>query len=868
MKLARRGFIQGMGALGAAAGVSLDAVAQAVKTAKPVAKGAAALRAPLEVKHIKSRCSICPNFCGIQGNVVNGIVKSIYPDSDSAEVYNHGICPKGVAGMFNTYDPYRLKKPMKRTNPKKGVNEDPGFVEISWDEAFELITSKMAKIKAENPSKLVFQYGQGKYLIGEAFMQAFCDAYGTPNFVHRTTTCEAARHVSDELTWGYHGHLPDLKYTNVLFNFGSNYHEGEQSSRWLDWATAQGRERGMKVIVMEPRLSGCAAKADEWVPMRPGKDVVMILAMCKQLIDAGTIDEEFLTTFTNSPQLVGADGHVVMDKDGKTPLVWDAVTKTAMAYTANVKPTLKGSFTVDGKPVRTAFTVFADGLKDMTPEFAEKISGVPAADIVRLAATFGKEAHIGEFKEIDGVKVRYRPVVAYTFRGLAAKEFGVQSSRSVLILNSLVGAIDAVGGMMLNHVYGHPANLDVAKCEYPPKRTDMEMSVFHPNSHFNIAQQTNITVLDPASWGLPYQPEMQLFYGTNRGVATSNAWQQFEGMSKTFNVVIDILLTETAWYGDIVLPDKTYLESWHNSPCKTNPEMTGIVAIRQPMTNPYNLEHDATSIFFELAKRLDLRDKYLEAANKRWGLKDIVFKTGRDYTPKEMVEVMWTSKTKKDFSYALEHGFTAKKQDVKGKYLHGVEDKFKGPGKPKFKLYADQMIGTYEKVEKIVKANNIKRIDLAKYKIAYSPVPTADHAQPTPHREATDFPFYLVTHKLMHRYQSGNTVNNAITNQALGHDLDTNYVVMNVAAAKAMGVKTGDKVVIETRVGKTTGIAKAVQGVRPDTVAISYHYGQWSKGYTASAHNGTWVNAVLELHPDIPSGMNSFNDTKCKVYKA
>jgi len=870
MKLARRGFIQGMGALGAAAGVSLDAVAQAVKTAKPVAKGKAVMRAPLEVKHIKSHCSICPNFCGIQGNVVNGIVKSIYPDADNAEVYNHGICPKGVSGMFNTYDPYRLKKPMKRTNPKKGANEDPGFVEISWDEAFELVTAKLAKIHADNPSKLIFQWGQGKYLIGDAFMKGFISAYGTPNGIHRTTTCEAARHVADQLTWAGEGHLPDLKYTNLLFNFGSNYHEGEQTSRWLDWASAQGRERGLKVVVIEPRLSNCAAKADEWVPMRPGKDVVMILAMCKQLIDAGTIDEEFLVTTTNSPQLVDADGHVVMDKDGKTPLVWDAVTSAAVAYTEKVKPTLKGSFTVDGKPVRTAFTVFADSLKDITPQYAEEVSAVPAADIVRLAATFAKEAHIGEFKEIGGEKVRYRPAVAYTFRGLAAKEFGVQSSRSALILNSLVGSIDAAGGLLLNHVMHSPTDLEVAKCEYPPKRTDMQLSVFHPNSHHNIAQQTNITLLDPKSWGLEYVPEMQLLYGTNRAVATSNAWQQFEGMTKTFNVCIDIVLTETAWYSDVVFPDKTYLESWHISPAKTNPEMSGITAIRQPMTNAYNIEYDATTIIFELAKRLGLRDKYLEALNKTWGLKTVKFTPGRDYTTKEMVEVIWTDKSKKDFAYAMEHAFfvSNRNKSAKDKYLHNVEHVFNGPGKPKFKLYADHMVGTFEKVEKIAKANNLTRIDLAKYKIAYSPFPTKDHAFPTPHREATDFPLYLVTHKLMHRYQSGNTVNNVITNQALGHDLDTNYVVMNVVTAKAMGVKTGDKVVIETRVGKTTGIAKAVQGVRPDTVAISYHYGQWSKGYSPAASKGTWINGVLELHPDIPSGMNSFNDTKCKVYKA
>ena len=74
---------------------------------------------------MKSGCAICPNFCGIDATVVNGIVRTIYPDAARADFYNHGICPKGASGMFNTYDPYRLKKPLKRTNPKKGRDEDP-----------------------------------------------------------------------------------------------------------------------------------------------------------------------------------------------------------------------------------------------------------------------------------------------------------------------------------------------------------------------------------------------------------------------------------------------------------------------------------------------------------------------------------------------------------------------------------------------------------------------------------------------------------------------------------------------------------------------------------------------------------------------
>ena len=112
----------------------------------------------------------------------------------------------------------------------------------------------------------------------------------------------------------------------------------------------------------------------------------MLLAMAKVLIDANTIDEPFLVEFTNAPQLVDAAGIILKDKDGKTPLVWDTVTGSAKPYVEGVKPALKGSYTVDGKPMRTAFQVLADSVKDITPQYAEEVAGIPAATVTRLGA--------------------------------------------------------------------------------------------------------------------------------------------------------------------------------------------------------------------------------------------------------------------------------------------------------------------------------------------------------------------------------------------------------------------------------------------------------------------------------------------------
>jgi anaerobic selenocysteine-containing dehydrogenase len=166
-----------------------------------------------------------------------------------------------------------------------------------------------------------------------------------------------------------------------------------------------------------------------------------------------------------------------------------------------------------------------------------------------------------------------------------------------------------------------------------------------------------------------------------------------------------------------------------------------------------------------------------------------------------------------------------------------------------------------------VKANNITNIDLAQFKIAYSPIPTKDHAFPTPHREAKDYPLYLITHKRMYRNQAGNTAQNPILN-ALGADTQENTIAVNAETAKGLGIRDGDMVVVESRVGKAKGKAKVTQGIRPDTIAVSYHYGHWSLGFPDYAKKGTWINQVMELHPDRIAGMNSFNDTKVKLYKA
>jgi len=861
MDLDRRNFLEGL----VAAGMSVPLLSSFNLQAKQSAKAGTSWPPP-KSDSIKSTCVHCVNFCGIDIQRTDGVIRAIYPDSARYKFYNHGICPKGVSGLFNTYNPYRIKKPLKRTNKNKGLNTDPGWVEISWEEAFDTITNKMAKIRDDDPAKLIWQHGHGKYLIGDKFPKAFAKAFGTPNLVHRTTTCEAARHVADELTWGYHGFLPDLKQTRLFVNFGGNYFEAEQFARWLDHASIDAKENGMHTVVVEPRLSVCASKADQWIPIRPGKDVILLLGIARELIANKFIDEDFLIQYTNAPILIDGQSKAIKNQDGAY-MIWDSISQTAQPLKQGVKPVLRGSFDYQGQTVMTAFETFAKSVADVTPKYVETTADIPEKEVKKLAQMIGEQAMIGATVIIDGKKKRYRPVALHTFRGLSAKQYGTQNWRAALMVQMLIGSIDAVGGIQLHSAYKKPKYFNSSKAEYPPKRIDLQESVFFPHATHNVAQQVALSILEPEKFGLNYLPEMQIFYATNRPFSTSDTQPQFESLKKTFNVCIDIVMSETATMADIVLPDLTYLESWHFSPTRYTP-YSKHSAIRQPVTNAYNIPHDGYSILWEMASRLGILNDYIKNINAQWGLKKYPLKQGETYTAKQAVAKIWQEKTKGiPFETALEHGFVGKHLKPSDIYFGGIEKVFNGPEKPKMKFYADQMVETLDKVREQVKKHAIKSIDVDAYTLSLSPIPRKEHGFPTPHLEATDFPFYLITFKKMYRNQSGNTATNPILN-TLGPDTQENGVVINAQTAQEKGIKNGELVVIETRIGKIEGKAVLTQGIRPDTLAVSYHFGQQGIGLPDYAKKGMWVNSVLELHPDVVSGMNSFNDSKCKLYKS
>ena len=144
-----------------------------------------------------------------------------------------------------------------------------------------------------------------------------------------------------------------------------------------------------------------------------------------------------------------------------------------------------------------------------------------------------------------------------------------------------------------------------------------------------------------------------------------------------------------------------------------------------------------------------------------------------------------------------------------------------------------------DKVEDIVKKNNLASFELDKLKIAYSPLPTKEHAFPTPHREAKNYPFYVITHKRMYRNQSCNYGNNVILNQALGKDAATNYVQINAATAEAIGRQKRRHGDDRNQRGKINGRLRLCKAFDRTRSRCHITMEQWSAGYSPMGRNGT-----------------------------
>lgn len=561
-------------------------------------------------------CYMCACRCGIRVHLKNGEVR--YIEGNPEHPLNQGvICAKGASGIMKQYSPARLTQPLRRkAGAERGASE---FEPISWDEAFRVMEERLRKIRSTDPKKFALFTGRDQM---QALTGLFARQFGTPNYAAHGGFCSVNMAAGMIYSiggsfWEFGG--PDLDRAKLFVMIGT---AEDHHSNPLKIALSKFKRNGGKFISVNPVRTGYSAVADEWIPIRPGTDGALLLALNHELLKQGLYDREFLAQYSNAGYLVNMDeasdqfGMIVCDEQAeeKNPhrkhqqLWWDRHSNRAVInHTAGSDPALTGSYRLpNGTPVKPAFELLRERLAEYTPEWAARITGIDAATIRRLAQEMGVTARDQKIelpiawtdswgRKHD--KVTGNPVAFHAMRGLAAHSNGFQTIRALSILMSLLGTIDRPGGFRHKApfprstppVYARNPNdpaaikpdtpLGGAPLGFPggpedlfvdenggPVRLDKAFSWEHPLAVHGMMHNA----ITNAWRGDPYRIDTLLIFMANMAWnSTMNTVEVRKMLNDKdasgeykipFLIVCDAFQSEMTAFADLILPDTTYLE--------------------------------------------------------------------------------------------------------------------------------------------------------------------------------------------------------------------------------------------------------------------------------------------------------------------
>ncbi|WP_273507980.1 molybdopterin-dependent oxidoreductase, partial [Planktotalea frisia] len=411
----------------------------------------------------KTTCYMCACRCGINVHMKEG--KVAYIEGNKDHPVNKGVlCAKGSAGIMQVNAPSRLKAPLKRVGPR-GSGE---FEEISWEEALTIATDWLAPIRAENPEKLAFFTGRDQ---SQSFTSFWAQHFGTPNYAAHGGFCSVNMAAAGIYTMGgafWEFGQPDWDYTKLFMLFGV---AEDHDSNPIKMGIGKIKERGAKIIGVNPIRSGYNAVADEWVGITPGTDGLFILALVHELMKAGKIDLEYLAQYTNAPVLVDAETGLLMRDEAGKELVIDRNTGKLTPFDQKgVRPDLSATHRHAGITHKPVFHLMAERYmsEEYAPEAvaercgisAERIRGI-ANEIARVAfeESFELDQEWTDFRGETHSKMTGRPVSFHSMRGISAHSNGFQTCRSLHVLQILLGTVEVPGGFRFKPPYPKPATI-------------------------------------------------------------------------------------------------------------------------------------------------------------------------------------------------------------------------------------------------------------------------------------------------------------------------------------------------------------------------------------------------------------------------
>jgi anaerobic selenocysteine-containing dehydrogenase len=803
-------------------------------------------------KWVNTSCKMCLFTCNMRALVSgDGVVLKVEGNPSSSANGEH-LCPKGNAAIMRHYDPNRFKTPLRRTNPDKGPGIDPKWEPIGWDEALDIVTRELRRTLEDDPRKLLPAIGD----FHKGWLRAWPAVFGTKNvFSSLSNYCGAGYHSMNGFIHSAFSAVNDTRHCKYWVSNGTG--DGFSSHMQvaaLAGAVADARvERNMRVVVVEPRLSVAAAKADEWIPIRPATDRLFALGLCHVLVEEKLYDVEFLKKDTNAPYLVGPDGYFVRNAEGKI-YVWDAAAGRAKLWDdASVADfALEGAYEVDGVACRPAFQVFKDILRDCAPEKMSEITTVPARTLRRIAREMAQAASIGSTIDIDGRTLPLRPAGYTYYRGAQAHKYATQANHSYKLVNMLLGNIDAPGGHIgvslddkmesLGHIKpGENGMIDVVThptgpapaFSYPPNET--HLGGFFPLGW--IPGHLNHEVLShPEKYGLDYRPDTMLLCHANPLWNVPGNRETWYGIMRSMRFIfaIDILPNETNEFADVILPAHDFLESWNM--LMNDAALTEGVSLRQPVTKPLYDTRCEVEIFYELSARLGLLEKWNDAVNHALGFRmkpELLLEAHEKYSSEEIARrkgLLWNGK---DLDWYTEQGHAV---------VPRRSDKWYRPWEGlRLRFYIEDIVRARDELKRKMEQAQVPFRDEWGWE-CYQPLPTP-LLDPV-HEEAPQYDLYAITFKEI-QLNFAETLGNPWIDDIVYRDPVHTTLLMNAKSGARRGLKDGDLVQLQSPYGRIFGRISLTQGVHPETVAVSNSLSRVASLHSRVRHGGGNFNELL-----------------------
>lgn len=493
----------------------------------------------------------CFGGCKIKVKVRDGNVVSSTMGEFPNPAYNR-ICSKGLTHLQRIYDPDRLKVPLRRVG-ERGADQ---WEEISWDDAVNEIATTWQKIIDEDGAGSIGLVPSAGGNFGSAstqYPQRLSNALG---FTTISPCYDNGLFAGGGFSKGTGvNEITDMPNAKTIIVWGANPSEA-QTQHWH--FITEAHNGGSKLITIDPNYTNCAAKSDQWIPIRPATDTALVMAMMNVCIDNGWIDENYIKIGTVGPFLVKeSDGTYLRQSDitGEAPAEGevDAILVTdgngTFATPAEITdPVIEGTFEVNGENVTCAYTLLKDAIKDWTVERASELCDIPVDTITELARVYSQEG----------------PSTIYT--GLGPDHY-VNGHMFYFAVTGLAGITGNLGKPGATCGMDWPvAGFGISAASNPKNMVGPAGLI--PGPLFPVA------VREGELEGRPVKLRSLYIYSANpvANQVERKAWlEALETMELV--VIAEMRMTDTARYADIVLPVTHWFEMTEIAPVIT-PYMT------------------------------------------------------------------------------------------------------------------------------------------------------------------------------------------------------------------------------------------------------------------------------------------------------